>query len=213
LAQRIFVTATNTDIGKTYTTDKLIRHYASLGYRVGAFKPIETGVTDTPPDGSLLLKTLQEVNPEFSDLPVNDIVPVQMTLPAAPYVADNAQPIDLKKIDAALEQVEKHCDIVIIEGAGGILVPLDKTLKIIDLIGYFKAKALLVTHCRLGCINDTLLNLMAMDHAGIDYEWVLNRQESDTSFETVSAPYFNDRFKEVFILQENLDELAKRLLK
>ena len=213
LAQRIFVTATNTDIGKTYTTLQLIRHYAKSGYRVGAIKPIETGVDEFPPDGSLLLQTLKEVNPGFADFGVDDIVPVQMELPAAPYVASGAKPIDFSKIDKALSRIEERCDILIIEGAGGLLVPLDKEHMIIDLISRYNAKALLVSHCRLGCINDTLLNLMALDTAKISHEWVLNRREGDTTYDTVSAPYFNDRFETVFILQDNIEELAERLLK
>jgi dethiobiotin synthetase len=212
LAHRIFVTATNTDIGKTYTTMQLLRHYAKAGYRVGAFKPIETGVTALPPDGSALLKLVQELNPEFSDMEVDDIVPIQLELPAAPYVANRAAPIDLDRIDKTLSHVEERCDIVIIEGAGGLLVPLDKNLDILGLIRHFRARALLVSHCRLGCINDTLLNLMALEQAAVPCEWILNCRESDTSFETVSAPYLNDRFGSFFRLRENLDLLAAALL-
>lgn len=212
MAIRIFVTATNTDVGKTYTTLRLLHHYASKGYRVGAIKPIETGVTDFPPDGSQLLEAMKTLNPECRDLSIDTVVPLRFALPAAPYVANGARSIDFERIEKALECVEARCDILLIEGAGGLFVPLDPDHMIIDLIRRFDAKALLVSHCRLGCINDTLLNLRALDAAGIPYRWALNRRPDDSAFETVSAPYFKARFAPFYILQENLETLAESLL-
>lgn len=214
VAKRIFVTATNTDIGKTYTTLKLLRHYTDAGYRVGAIKPIETGVTEYPLDGSALLATLQELNPAFSHMRVGDIVPVQFELPAAPYVASGGAAIDFDRIEQAIAAVEPLCDILIIEGAGGLLVPVDKDHMIVDLIRRFRARALLVSHCRLGCINDTLLNMAFMDQAGIDYSWVINCRSGDQeAFERISAPYLRGRFENVYTLENDLDQLAAELLK
>ena len=59
---RIFITATNTDIGKTYASKLLIQTYSALGYSVGVIKPIETGVVDAPLDGSELLYEVQKYN-------------------------------------------------------------------------------------------------------------------------------------------------------
>ena len=212
MATRIFVTATNTDVGKTYTTLQLLRHYAAAGYRVGAIKPIETGVTDLPPDGAKLLQALHALNPECSDLTINDVVPIRFPLPAAPYVANDARPIDLAPVEKAIAAMEARCDILLIEGAGGLFVPVDPDTMIIDLIRRFKAKALLVSHCRLGCINDALLNLMALDASGMEYRWVLNRQPDDSAFESISAPYLRARFEPLYILQENIEALANSLL-
>lgn len=212
MAHRIFVTATNTDIGKTYTTLTLLRHYAAAGYRVGAFKPIETGVLEKPLDGSALLRTLRDLNPEFQDVTVEEIVPLRFALPAAPYVAGGALPIDFDAIDRALTRIEERCDVVIIEGAGGLMVPLDADTFIRDLIVRYKAKALLVAHCRLGCINDLLLNMMALEAAHIPYEWVLNCREASETFERISAPYLDARFPGHFRLDRSLDTLAARLL-
>ena len=73
MAKRIFVTATNTDIGKTYTTKRLLKEFASAGLRVGVIKPIETGVINgIYPDGNELLTLIQELNPEAN--PLIDIV-------------------------------------------------------------------------------------------------------------------------------------------
>ncbi|MEA3374478.1 MAG: dethiobiotin synthase [Campylobacterota bacterium] len=212
LAQRIFITATNTDIGKTYATKRLIKAFSSLGYRVGVFKPIETGVLDQPLDGTELLTTVQQYNPAFKALSVNDIVPIQFQLPAAPYIANQTKPINFERIESALEKIEPLCDILLIEGAGGLLVPLDQENMVIDLIKRFEAKVLLVSHCRLGCINDTLLNLTLLKQAGLTYNWALNCKSDDTDFKEISEPYFADHFPDYYELSRDIKKLATSLL-
>lgn len=208
MKKRIFVTATNTDIGKTYTTKKLLREFASRGIRVGVIKPIETGVTEAPLDGSELLNTVQELNPEFADVSVNDIVPITYELPAAPYVSSNNTPLDLEKLDKAVEKLEQLCDLLIIEGAGGLYVPIDDEYMIIDLIEYFKADALLVTHCSLGCINDTFLSKKALEDRGIPHAVAFNCRESDESFKDVSEPYFLNTKEKVLKVGNDIDSIC-----
>lgn len=213
MTKRIFITATNTDIGKTYVTKLLIRELTKLGHRVGVFKPIETGVSDLPIDGSALLTVIKIHNKAMEHLTVNDLVPIQYTLPAAPFVASGGEATDMNRIDKALEKIEALCDIVLIEGAGGLMVPIDNELMMIDLIDHFKAKALLVTHCRLGCINDTLLSLQALKNADIKYEWAFNCREDDSTFSEVSEPYFLDKDIRTYHISRDLNDLAKALIK
>ncbi len=212
MTKRIFITATNTDIGKTYVTTHLLKHYAELGHRVGVIKPIETGVEQSPPDGSSLLTLVQELNPLMKDLSINDLVPIQFRLPAAPYCANNAEPIDLAVVDKAIEKIEVRCDILIIEGAGGLYVPIDKNTMIIDLIKRFEAKALLVSHCRLGCINDTILSIKALQERSYDFEWTLNCHDDDYSFATVSEPYFRDQYPDFTRFSRDIATIAQTLL-
>jgi len=212
VAKRIFITATNTDIGKTYVTSHLLKHYASLGFKVGVIKPIETGVVDAPIDGSFLHALVQSLNPEMLELTVNDIVPIQFRLPAAPYCANDAQAIDLCAVDKAIEKIELLCDILIIEGAGGLYVPIDKETMIIDLIQRFEAKALLVSHCRLGCINDTILSIKALQQRDLNFIWTLNCHADDDSFHTVSEPYFRDRYPDHTLFNRDIAKIADELL-
>ncbi len=212
MAKRIFITATNTDIGKTYVTSHLLKHYASLGFKVGVIKPIETGVVEEPLDGSLLLALVQSLNAEMVELSVDDIVPIQFRLPAAPYCANDAKNIDLSVVDEAIDKIEALCDILIIEGAGGLYVPIDKETMIIDLIERFEAKALLVSHCRLGCINDTILSIKALQERDIDFVWTLNCHTDDESFSTVSEPYFRDQYPDFTIFSNDIAEIADTLL-
>ena len=208
MKKRIFVTATNTDIGKTYTTKKLLKEFASRGVRVGVIKPIETGVVDAPLDGTELLNTIKILNPEFENITVEDIVPITYELPAAPFVSSNNTPLDLKKLDAAIEKMEKLCDLLIIEGAGGLYVPIDENYMIIDLIKHYKATALLVTHCSLGCINDTILSSNALKDQNIPYAVAFNCRDNDESFSTVSEPFFLKSGQKVLKVSNDIDSIC-----
>lgn len=212
MPKRIFITATNTDVGKTYTTQLLLRAYAAMGLRVGVYKPIETGVNGLPQDGSMLLKTAVALNPELRALRIQDIVTLSLPLPAAPYVANKGKKIDLAQFETAIQKIETHCDVVLIEGAGGLLVPIDEEHMMIDLPRFFKAQTLLVTHCRLGCINDTLLSQKALEEKKLPYLWGFNCRKGDESFVQISLPYFKHRFENIFFIESDIDRLAKALL-
>ncbi len=209
MAKRIFVTATNTDIGKTYVTTLLMKAFTQKGYKVGVIKPVETGVKEgVYPDGDLLLGLLKQLNPLAWSLEVEDIVPLSYELPAAPYIASGFAAVDYKKINHAIMQQEAFCDILLIEGAGGLYVPLDEDVMMIDLIQKLDAAALLVTHCNLGCINDTLLSQKAMEAKGITYETLFNCRKNDVSFPTVSEPYFINRGLKVLKSASDIDTLC-----
>ena len=212
MAKRIFITATNTDIGKTYTTKLLLNHYATKGYSVGVMKPIETGVVnDFAPDASILLDEVKRLNSNFKNLKYKDITPITYELPAAPSVASNNKKIDLKKIDETLQKLEQLCDIILIEGAGGLFVPVDEDMMMIDLITHFDATALLVTHCSLGCINDTLLSVKALKDYKIKHTYAFNCKEEDKSFSVVSEPYFLNSSQKVLKVSEDIDTLSELL--
>lgn len=209
MKKRIFVTATNTDIGKTYTTKLLLREFASRGFRVGAIKPIETGVVEgDAKDANELLTLLKELNSEFKEISLADIVPITYELPASPFVASGGKKLDIKKIEKAIEKLEKYCDILIIEGAGGLLVPVDAELMMVDLISQFRASALLVTHCSLGCVNDTLLSKRVLVHAKIKHQVAFNCRDEDANFEAISLPYFLKSEFEVMKVGKNIDTIC-----
>jgi len=207
---KIFVTATNTNIGKTYTTIALMKEAAKQGLYPGAFKPIETGVLDgKPADGMALFKTMQELNPLSHKLAINDVVPVQFELPAAPYVAkkDTTIPIDL--IQKKLRKIEKICDILFIEGAGGLLVPIEDDLFMIDLITIFKVdKTLLISPSRLGSINDTLLSIEALKKREVDFDLSINLYEDRESFKDITLPYYKKAKINHYLLPQDIDKLT-----
>ncbi|MDD5371797.1 MAG: dethiobiotin synthase [Sulfurimonas sp.] len=209
MTKRIFVTATNTNIGKTYTTKLLLKEFASRGFSVGVIKPIETGVLDGyATDGEELLECVKELNPKLWHLEVEDIVPITYEAAAAPFVASNNTPLDIKKIKNKIEEMEASCDIVIIEGAGGLYVPIDDNTMMIDLIRKFDAVALLVTHCSLGCINDTLLSKKALEDKNISHIVAFNCRDSDESFSQISEPYFLKTGFEVLKVGRDIEKIC-----
>jgi len=212
LSKRIFITATNTNIGKTYTSRLLIEAFSRLNLRVGVYKPIETGVIDFPLDGVSLFETALLYNPSLQTLEIDDVVTLKFPLPAAPFVANEGKSIDFSLFDAALEKIEALCDIVIIEGAGGLMVPIDDTRMMIDLPRYFNAVTFLVSHCNLGCINDTLLSIQALDAKKLTYLWGLNCHKENEEFIKTSLPYFQHRFYDIYHIESDIDAIAKALL-
>ncbi|MGB6327633.1 MAG: dethiobiotin synthase [Halarcobacter sp.] len=197
----LFITATNTDVGKTYACETLLKHYAKKGLKVGYFKPLETGVITLPLDGNKMLTLVKELNPDF-DVNIEDVVPYQFELPAAPYVAKGEKNIDIDFLLKKKKELEKLCDILIIEGAGGLMVPIEKNLFIIDLIKILQAEAVLITPSKLGCINDTLLSQEALKARDIPFDWYINLYEDKDSFEKVSKPFLEDYFGELKFLSQ-----------
>ncbi len=208
----LFITATNTNVGKTHTTLTLIKEFASLGLKVGVYKPIETGVTTTPPDATTLLETCQRYNPAFGSLTPDDITAYTFALPAAPFCADTERTITIERIERRYHELANLCDILLVEGAGGLLVPITQTHTIADLIQILQTPTLLVTPSRLGCINETLLSLEALNARSIDYEWCVNLHEDKESFPTVTQPYYDTHFPEWWSLQEGVEAFCRRLL-
>ena len=206
MTKRIFVTATNTNIGKTYTTKLLLREYASRGLKVGVIKPIETGVVNGyAEDAEELLEVVKELNTKLWHLEAEDIAPIIYEIAAAPFVASNNTSLDLKKILTKIEELEAFCDVIVIEGAGGLYVPIDEKYMMIDLISLLNAKALLVTHCSLGCINDTLLSKKALQERKIEHIVAFNCKEGDENFSEISEPYFLKTDFRVLKLSRDID--------
>jgi len=199
-----FVTATNTDVGKSYACEVLLKRFSKTS-KVGYFKPIETGVIDTPIDGTKLLNLTQQLNPEF-DYSIQDIVPYQFTLPAAPFVANQTEKdIDISLILEKAKQLLNKCDTLLVEGAGGLMVPILKDYFMIDLIKEFQdslqAKTILIAPSNLGSINDTLLSQKALNSYKIEYQWYINLYKDKESFDSVTLPFYENYFEKIDFLE------------
>jgi len=203
LQKTIFISATNTDVGKTYACEKFLKFFNKSGFSVGYFKPIETGVLhNTPIDGNKMFELVKKLNPDFQKLSINDIVPYQFLLPSSPYVSKQNTKIDIDFLKKKKEFLSSLCDILIIEGAGGLLVPIEKEFFMIDLIKAFNSKCFLIAPSKLGCINDTLLSVEALKNRNIDFELFINLYQDIDSFEEVSKPFLLEYFGNLNFLQE-----------
>ena len=162
----IFVTGTDTGIGKTLVASALAHHFTARGLNVGVMKPVETGV-DEPEnlgrDASLLRWAAKS-----EDLPEN-ISPYRYEHPLSPHqaaaIAKNK--IDPERIEDAFKEICKDKDLVLVEGAGGLMVPINGGFLMADLALQLGLSALVVTHPRLGTLNHTLLTTFAARAMGL----------------------------------------------
>jgi len=209
----LFVTATNTDIGKTYTTLKLIEVFSKQGISVGVCKPIETGVIDEPIDAKELLEKTQKYNPNFASLNPLDITAYTFPLPSAPFCADLNNSIKIENIKKKIDEMQNHCDLLIVEGAGGLMVPITANYKMIDLAQELNATILLVTPSKLGCINDTLLSIEALENRKLSFDWCVNLYDNKEDFKKVTQPFYDKIFPQWWSLQEGLESFVTKHIK
>lgn len=165
----IFVTGTDTGVGKTLVACAIARALRHRGTDVGVMKPVETGVAGTGPSDALALQRAAG-----SSDPIELICAQQFALPAAPAAAARAaeRSVDLAAIRAAYEEIRRRHDLVIVEGAGGLLVPLSDALDMAGLARELELPLLVVARASLGTINHTLLTLevarqRALELAGV----------------------------------------------
>ena len=193
-----FITATNTNVGKTRASKLIMEKEASLGNKVGYFKPIETGVKTNPLDATAMLSVAKKLNNTFN-VTIDDIIAYPLKLAAAPYVAAKAEniDIDIKYITKKAENLLNFCDTLIIEGAGGLMVPIKKDYFMIDLIKEFNCQTILISPSNLGSINDTLLSHMALEKYNIKYTWYINLFKDKESFEKITLPFYKEYFSNI----------------
>ena len=195
-----FITATNTDVGKTKASEIFLKKFANDGKKVGYFKPVETGIATEPKDGSSMLNLTKSLNSDFN-VDINDVVPYQFKLPAAPFVANNSgKNIDINFIKEKANYLLKYCDTLVIEGAGGLLVPIKKDYFMIDLIKEFNCDTILIVPSKLGSINDTLLSQMALKNYNINFKWYINLYKDKEEFEKVTLPFYKEYFDKIYFL-------------
>lgn len=154
----IFVCGTDTGVGKTFVTGALLQVLNRQGVRAGGFKPLESGCATHKnhlkrADAEYLKKMGQM--PE----PIDLINPYAFREALAPGVAAKREgkSVSFPKIKKALATLQKNYDVVFVEGAGGLLVPVAGKKTNLDLIRYLKTPVLLVARLGLGTINHTLL--------------------------------------------------------
>jgi len=148
----IFVTGTDTGVGKTLLTALLLEHLRAAGIPALAMKPFCSGGTADVQ----LLQSLQE-----GELSPREMNPFYFSKPVAPLVAARAghRVIRLPEVVRAIRAVSKRCRCLLVEGSGGLLVPLGQGYTVADLIAKLKCEVLVASRNRLGTINHTLLTV------------------------------------------------------
>ena len=184
MKQAYFITGTDTGVGKTYVACKLIRDYVAQGYKVIGMKPVAAGgdLVNGKWVNDDVLKLEQASNVKAPRELVN---PYSFKEAIAPHIAAEKAGLEIKidVIKQAFQALSKLADIVIVEGAGGFLVPLNSQQSMADLPAALGIPVILVVGMKLGCINHSLLTVEAIQARGLTlHGWVANQVEPDMPF-------------------------------
>lgn len=168
----LLITGTDTGVGKTFVSYNLAYALKERGVKVGYFKPVETDVKDLPQDGSLLASLTGQA--------IEEVVPVRFRLPLSPYAG-----IMEEGRDFSLSELKEHClrmrekyDFLLVEGAGGVAVPIKKGYNYAHLAKDWGLPLLLVARAGLGTINHSFLSWHYIKSMGLELLGiVMNRFE------------------------------------
>lgn len=179
----LFVTATGTDIGKTYITAGLLRHWQAKSRAVQALKPVVTGfdsaTAETSDPGELLCALGRPVTPAE----IERISPWRFSTPVAPDLAARREDrtIDFQKlVDFSRRAVTARQDVLLIEGVGGIMAPLDERHTVLDWMIAVDIPLMLVTGTYLGAISHTLTALEVLSHRKLSVKALVINETPDS---------------------------------
>ncbi|GAB6066217.1 dethiobiotin synthase [Aquifex pyrophilus] len=147
----LLITGTDTGVGKTFITYNLAKAFKEKGKKVACYKPVETYVRDIPEDGKLLS--------EATGQSIDEVVPVQYSLPLSPYAAilEERKDFSLDELKERFERLKENYEVVLVEGAGGLAVPVKRNYTYLNLAKDWNLPILIVARAGLGTLNHTYL--------------------------------------------------------
>jgi dethiobiotin synthetase len=159
----LLVTGTDTGIGKTFVACALAHALRARGRTVAVMKPVETGVVSEPEDALRLRAAAAD------PAPLDDICPYRLRAPLAPAVAARVEgvTIDLARLETLIRRRQAAADVLLVEGAGGLLVPIRDGITYADLAARLGLPLLVVAANRLGTINHCALTARVAAAAGL----------------------------------------------
>jgi dethiobiotin synthetase len=170
----VFVTGTDTGVGKTVVAVALLRALAAAGVRAVGMKPVASGIDS----GAEVNADVAALCAAGAPAPRDAINPYAFAAPIAPHIAaaQAGRRIELDVLRAAFGRLTACGEAIVVEGAGGALVPLDARHDMLDIASALAAPVLLVIGIRLGCLNHALLSALAIRRRGLRLAgWVATR--------------------------------------
>jgi len=186
----LFVTGTDTGVGKTFVACALAAALRARGLRVGVMKPVETGVVCEPEDALALRAAAGD------PAPLDDVCPYRLRAPLAPAVAARLEGVtlDVDRLVALARRRRREADLLLVEGAGGLLVPIAGRVTWAELASRLGLPLLIVAANRLGTVNHCALTARAAAAAGLSVRgFVLSRpapeadESAATNADTIAA--------------------------
>lgn len=190
----VFITATDTDAGKTYVSRLLLQGLKANGKKVLGLKPVAAGVdADGLNADAKILQAISDGSPDY-----RFVNPLLLTQPVAPHLAASraCTTLDVAVLDQQLAQANHIApDLCLIEGAGGWLLPLSAHVYLADWVLARQLPVILVVGMKLGCLNHAMLTARELQRSGVTVlGWVANCVD-----------------EQMLLLQENIADLTDRL--
>ncbi len=175
-AKGFFVTATDTGVGKTLVSGTLVHQLINSGKKAGVFKPVASGCSVE--GGAYLSEDAEFLHKCCPWLSEELICPCRFEPPVAPMAAEmlTGKLVNWKAISGAYSQIVEKSDLVVVEGVGGIMVPLSKDILVIDLVAAMKLPVVIVAHNSLGTISHTISTIKMCRNHNIDIAAVIMNQ-------------------------------------
>ncbi|SLJ83638.1 dethiobiotin synthase [Psychrobacter sp. DAB_AL43B] len=188
----LFISGIDTDIGKTYATGMIAKALMQQGINVITQKLVQTGVAINPDNGEIGIADDIITHRQLMNIPLqpcdldNTTCPYRYEKPASPHLSAKLahKVLDPEVITKATRRLQSKYDVVLLEGAGGLLVPITEQLLTLDYIAKERYPVILVTSGRLGSINHTLLSLEAIKSRGLNVHSVIYNHIHDNSAQT-----------------------------
>ena len=169
----VFISGTDTDVGKTFVSALIARQLAEAGVRVGVYKPACSGARVA--DGRLIWDDIETLAQAARVDDRDRVCPQKFEAPLAPPVAARQAGgcVDWRRVQFGLTNWNEHADFVLVEGVGGLLCPLTESHSVADFAIWSRLPVVIVARLGLGTINHTLLTLEAAESRGLEVEGVI----------------------------------------
>lgn len=181
MTKGFFITGTDTDIGKTRIALGLINKLNTMGHTTTVMKPLSAGC-DSTPDGLRNDDAVQLIQQASFKPDYDKVNPYAFKPAIAPHLAAEKENtvIDLSRIKNIFDELSAQADYIVVEGAGGWKVPINKQQTMAELAEALALPVILVTGMRLGCLNHAILTVESIQHAGIPIAgWIANTLSKD----------------------------------
>ncbi len=183
-----FVTGTDTGVGKTYVACDIVRGLRMQGHRVGAYKPVCSGVR-IESNGRSVWEDVEELRQALGgDVSEDQISPQRFDAPLAPPLAarQERRSVNFNELQNGFDLWRPLCDLLVVEGAGGLLCPLTELETMADLAIQFQFPLLIVARLGLGTINHSLLTIEAARTRGLKIAGVLLNEATPLPSDDIS---------------------------
>lgn len=194
--QSYLVLGTDTGVGKTYYSAQLIKHFTAQNVKAIGMKPIASGF-DQLPNGEWQNEDVAQLSAASNVVaPMGFINPYAFRPAIAPHIAadESSVNIEITTIVEAFSQLSKLADVVVVEGAGGLMVPLNPDETLLDLAKVLQLPVIVVVGMRLGCINHALLTVNTLLQHQLNVAgWVANQIDPNMSRYTQNLETLKER--------------------